>query len=144
MTLQIDLLETSFRLVCDRQTDLTNCFYNTLFADYPQVKPLFSGTDMNQQGQKLFASLVLVVDNLTKPDTLTDALQGLGTKHMKYGVIPEHYPMVGSALLKSMAFVLEDRWTAEVAAAWAEAYSAITSIMLSGCDYPQEILNLET
>ncbi|WP_319419152.1 globin family protein [Pleurocapsa sp. FMAR1] len=144
MTLKTDLLETSFALICDRETDFTNYFYSNLFKDYPEVKPLFSDAQMDEQAKKLFDSLVLVVNNLTKPDTLTSALKGLGAKHVQYGVLPEHYPKVGGNLLKTMAVVLEDQWTDEYAVAWTEAYSAITEIMLDGCNYPPEVLNLET
>jgi len=137
MALKTELLETSFAAVCDRETDFTNYFYSTLFTDYPQVEPLFSSTSMDEQGKKLFASLVLVVQNLTQPEFLTDTLKGLGTRHVKYGVLPKHYPMVGGTLLKSMAFVLEDRWTDDTEAAWTEAYTAIAEIMLAGCEEPQ-------
>ena len=144
MALKTDLLETSFALLRDRQTDFTHCFYSTLFTDYPQVKPLFAHTSMDEQPKKLFASLVLVVNNLTQPDVLTHALKGLGTRHLKYGVLPEHYPMVGNTLLKAMAATLGDQWTADIATAWTEAYSAIAEIMLEGADYSPEILTPES
>ncbi|MEM9538442.1 MAG: globin family protein [Cyanobacteria bacterium P01_E01_bin.42] len=140
MAIQTELLEASFALLQERKTSFTDRFYTTLFADYPVVKPLFAHVDMNEQPKKLFASLVLVVNNLTKPDVLTDALKGLGTRHIKYGVLPEHYPMVGNTLIKSMAVVLADRWTDEIAGAWTEAYAAIVEIMLEGADYAPEIL----
>ena len=141
MTLNTDLLRTSFELLEKQKTDFSDLFYKNLFADYPQVQPLFAQTDMNEQSKKLFASLVLVVQNLTKPDVLTTALHGLGTRHVKYGVFPEHYPMVGGTLLKSMATTLKGDWTPETARAWTEAYGAITEIMLEGTDYPSEILD---
>ena len=141
MTLNTDLLKTSFDLLAKQKTEFSDLFYQNLFADYPQVKPLFAHTDMNEQAKKLFASLILVVENLSKPDTLTSALRGLGTRHVKYGVFPEHYPMVGGTLLKSMASNLKEDWTPEIAAAWTEAYEAITEIMLDGTDYPKEILD---
>ena len=59
---------------------------------------------------------------------------------MKYGVLPEHYPLVGSVLLKSMATSLKDQWTPEYEAAWTDAYGAITEIMLEGTDYSPDIL----
>ncbi len=111
MTLNTNLLETSFALICDRETDFTDHFYSNLFKDYPEVELLFSNVQMDEQAKKLFESLVLVVNNLTKPDTLTSALKGLGVKHLQYGVLPEHYPKVGGNLLKTMAIVLEDQWT---------------------------------
>ena len=142
MTLQTELLETSFALIRDREMEFTQAFYSTLFTDYPQVKPLFTTTHMESQAKKLFASLVLMVNTLTKPETLIPSLQGLGTRHVKYGVLPEHYPLVGNTLLKVMAATLKDQWNPEVEAAWAEAYAAISEIMLDGTSYPEESLSL--
>ncbi|AFY37761.1 globin [[Leptolyngbya] sp. PCC 7376] len=144
MSLNTELLETSFALLRDHKTEFTQHFYHHLFADYPQVKPLFKETQMDKQAAKLFASLVLVVDNLKKTDTLTHALQGLGTRHVKYGVLPEHYPMVGRTLLKAMAIALDEQWTTEFSEAWAEAYATITEIMLDGLEYPAVILDPES
>jgi len=52
---------------------------------------------MEKQG-KQFQSLVFTVNNLRKPDALSDALRGLGTRHVQYGV--PQLSMVGSSLLK--------------------------------------------
>ena len=89
---------------------------------------------MDEQAKKLFASLVFVVNNLKNPQALTKVLKALSTRHVKYGVLPEHYPMVVSTLLKAMAATLQDYWTPALADAWTEAYSAITEIMLEGTD----------
>ena len=45
------------------------------------------------------------------------------------GVRPEHYPMVGEALLETFAEYLGDRWTPELKSAWAEAYGALAAGM---------------
>ena len=134
MSLNVQLLETSFALVRDRQDEFTQCFYSNLFADYPEVKPLFKSTNMEEQAKKLFASLVLVVNNLKKPDKLTESLKGMGNKHVDYGVLPKHYPMVGMNIVKVMSIVLKEEWTPEMEKAWTEAYSAIAAIMLEGAE----------
>jgi hemoglobin-like flavoprotein len=144
MSLNVELLESSFAQIKDRQTEFTEYFYTNLLTDYPEVQPLFANIHMQEQQKKLFQSLVLTVDNLSKPDILTDALKGLGTRHVKYGVLPEHYPMVGSSLLKTFATCLQSAWTPNIEQAWIEAYGAITQLMLDGADYPAEILNLQT
>ncbi|NER79545.1 MAG: flavohemoprotein [Leptolyngbya sp. SIO1D8] len=141
MALKTKLLETSLAVLCDREAEFTAHFYNTLFSDYPQVKPLFKNTQMDQQAKKLFASLVLVVNNLHKPQVLTDSLKGMGIRHLKYGVLPEHYPMVGNTLLKVMAIVLRDQWTPELEKAWTEAYSAMAELLLDGANYPESSLS---
>jgi hemoglobin-like flavoprotein len=143
MTLNVDLLERSFELVRERGSEFSAKFYETLFADYPAVKPLFANTHLEAQGSKLFASLVLVAENLRTPDVLSSALKGLGTRHVQYGVLPQHYPLVGSALLKTFATVLgAAAWTPEIKQAWMDAYGAVAQLMLEGADYPPEILNL--
>jgi hemoglobin-like flavoprotein len=142
MSLNVELLESSFSQVKNHGAEFADSFYTNLFTDYPIVKPLFGNSHMEEQKQKLFQSLVLVVDSLRKPDVLTDALKGLGTRHVKYGVLPEHYPMVGSALLKTLSNCLEKNWTSDVEAAWIGAYGAVTELMLDGAQYPVDILNL--
>lgn len=130
MSLDVELLESSFSQIKEQRTDFTACFYSNLFADYPEVKPLFAQTQMEEQAKKLFKSLVLIVESLRQPDVLTNALKGLGSRHVQYGVLPEHYPMVGSTLLKALAICLEETWTSEVKQAWSEAYSVVMKLML--------------
>jgi hemoglobin-like flavoprotein len=141
MALNIELLESSFSQVADRETEFSSCFYTQLFADHPTVEPLFANVNMIKQQKNLFQSLVLVVNNLRKPDVLTDTLKGLGTRHIRYGVLPEHYPAVGGTLIKSFSICLQDAWTHDIEKAWIEAYAAVTQLMLEGADYPVEILN---
>jgi hemoglobin-like flavoprotein len=132
MTLNIELLERSFSIVKERGTDFTQTFYQNLFTDYPEVQPLFAHSQMEEQGKKLFNSLALTIDSLRQPEILTETLRGLGTKHIKYGVLPKHYPMVGNSLLKSLESFLGENWTDEVKQAWSEAYTAIAQLMLQG------------
>jgi hemoglobin-like flavoprotein len=144
MSSNVTLLEHSFELVKGRGEEFSAQFYATLFSDYPTVKPLFANTHLDEQGKKLFASLVLVVDSLRNPAALDSALKGLGTRHVKYGVLPEHYPMVGSSLLKTLEWGLESNWTPEVKQAWTEVYGSVTQLMLAGAEYPPEVLKLSS
>lgn len=141
MPLNVELLESSFAQIKAQELEFTNHFYTNLFADYPEVKPLFANTHMEDQAKKLFQSLVLVVESLRHPDRLAHPLQGLGTRHIQYGVLPEHYPMVGSTLLKALALCLGEAWTPNAEQAWSEAYSVVTELMLSGAAYSTKILS---
>lgn len=143
MTLQVEILESSFEKIKPQANEFVSSFYNHLFTDYPEAKPLFEGTDMEKQGGKLLQSLVLVIENLRKPDALSNALKGLGARHVKYGALPEHYPLVGATLLKTFDEYLGDAWTEEVQTAWVDAYGAITTIMLDGADYSEADVQLK-
>jgi len=132
MGLNVELLEKSFELVAPQGKVLVETFYQHLFADYPEVKPLFADADIKQQQSKLLASLKLVVENLRRPEDLTVVLERLGLRHLDYGATEEHYPAVGATLLKSLAEIAGDAWNDELNQAWTEAYEAISEIMLSG------------
>jgi nitric oxide dioxygenase len=133
--LQVTLLETSFEQIKPQADAFVGSFYGNLFTDYPAAQPLFAHSDMEAQRKKLLDSLVFVVENLKQPGALTEALQGLGARHVKYGALPEHYPLVGKSLLKTFGQYLGEGWTEEVQQAWVDAYQVITEVMLVGADY---------
>jgi hemoglobin-like flavoprotein len=132
MTLQIELLESSFQAIAPQGEAFVTAFYERLFTSFPQTRAFFASTDMKEQRKKLLGALALVVQNLRKPEVLTSALQGLGQRHVTYGVLPEHYPIVGAVLLETFADVLGERWTPAYHEAWAEAYGVVCTIMLEG------------
>ncbi|MEL6382336.1 MAG: globin family protein [Cyanobacteria bacterium J06626_18] len=142
--LKVALLEQSFEQVKPQADDFVVSFYNNLFTDYPAAKPLFANTDMKAQGKKLLMSLVFVIENLRKPGELTGALKGLGARHVKYGALPEHYPLVGNSLLKTFEQYLGANWTPSVKQAWVDAYGLITEVMLEGADYSPAAVQLES
>lgn len=137
MSLKVELLEQSFDLIKPSANDFVASFYDNLFTANPEAKPLFDTTDMKAQKKKLLSSLVLVVENLREPEILDSSLRGLGARHVKYGALPEHYPLVGGALLTTFEQYLQDKWTPEVKQAWVDAYGAISEIMLDGADYSE-------
>ena len=140
--LKVELLEQSFELVKPRADEFTASFYENLLTDYPEAKPLFEHTSMPKQQQMLKGALVMVVDNLRKPEVLSEALRGLGARHVRYGALPEHYPLVGNSLLKTLGQYAGPAWTPEVKAAWVGAYGAITELMLDGADYSKTEVRL--
>lgn len=140
MTLDVERLEQSFARIYPGESEFAARFYDTLFADYPQVRPLFANSDMAEQQKKLFASLELVIANLRDSDTVVRTLAGLGERHRRFGVVPEHYPMVGSALLKTLEWQLASEWTPEVKSAWIGAFETISQVMVEPATLPAQDL----
>ena len=133
MALNVDLLRSSFNLVIEIEPDLTGKFYATLFEQRPEARALF-GADTRKQSDMLAGALIAVVDHLEDGEWLTDTLGGLGAKHPGYGVTPDMYEWVGTALLTTLAAAAGDAWTDELNTAWADAYGAISSLMIAGVD----------
>ncbi len=84
---------------------------------------------MTEQGRKLMAMIGTVVANLGKLDTIVPAVQDLGRRHATYGVQPQHYDTVASALLWTLGQGLGDAFTQPVEVAWTEAYTILANVM---------------
>ncbi len=129
--LQVDLLTDSFNQLRDDKEKFAAAFYERLFVEFPETKPLFAQTNMRRQQALLMGAIATVLKYLQtgQTDELTATLAVLGQRHVGYGVKPENYPMVGAALLDTFANFFGDQWTPELNTAWAEAYQAVASLM---------------
>lgn len=90
----------------------------------------------NQRFVKHAQYFIEMIDNalgMLGPDIelLTEILVELGKKHVKYGVKPEYFPIMGRALLETIAAnVREDQFTEAIKADWLEIYSALSYDMI--------------
>jgi methyl-accepting chemotaxis protein len=75
-----------------------------------------------------------VAVNMLGPDLdpVTHALKELGERHLAYGVIPDHYPIVGQALLSTLEAALGDGWTPQVKEGWTAIYGFVSTTMIAG------------
>jgi hemoglobin-like flavoprotein len=131
MSLDLQALETSFDLVAPRGDELMDEFYTRLFAAAPAVRPLFPD-DMQRQKTMLLGALVLLRKSLRDLDAIVPKLRDLGARHVAYGARPEHYPVVGAALIASMAAIAGDEWKPEHDSAWSAAFEVVAATMLEG------------
>ncbi|NES05073.1 MAG: globin [Okeania sp. SIO2F4] len=138
--LSVEIIENSFEKIKPYGAEFAASFYENLFLAYPEAQPLFAQTEMSKQQQKLLNSLVLVVENLRHPEALAEVLKSLGARHVNYGALKQHYPLVGEALLTTLEQYLGDNWNIEVKNAWVFAYEQIVELMFEGAGYsPTEI-----
>ncbi|MGH8000951.1 MAG: globin family protein [Brasilonema sp.] len=143
MSLNFHILQKSFAPIRPHGEKFASRFYYNLFNDYPEFTPLFANTNMEQQNQKLIQTLVLVIYNSASLAYLSNILNDLGERHVRYAVIPEHYPIIGEVLLKTLGEYLGEDWTPEVKQVWADAYSEIVDLMLEGTKSHEEALKFE-
>lgn len=127
---QVNLVQQSFSKVAPIADQAAVIFYDRLFEMAPSVKAMFP-PDMTEQRRKLMATLSAVVNGLSNLESILPAASALATRHVSYGAKPEHYPMVGGALLWTLEKGLGEAWTPEVASAWTAAYGTLSSYMIS-------------
>jgi hemoglobin-like flavoprotein len=127
---QVKLVQESFAKVAPISEQAAVIFYDRLFEVAPAVKAMFPA-DMTEQRKKLMGMLAAVVNGLTNLESILPAASALAKRHVGYGAKPEHYPVVGGALLWTLEKGLGEAWTPAVAAAWTAAYGTLSTFMIS-------------
>ena len=127
---QVNQVQASFIKVAPIANRAAALFYGRLFETAPETRALFCG-DMGRQGRKLMAAVATVVNSLGDFAAIVPVARDLAKRHVAYGVAPEHYARVGSALLWTLEQGLGDEFTPALRAAWEAAYSALSEVMIS-------------
>jgi nitric oxide dioxygenase len=127
---QIRLVRHSFARADDDAQALARLFYARLFEVDPSTRPLFPA-DLADQRVKLMAVLRLVVASLDRLGPLLPRIEELARRHVGYGVSARHYPSVGLALVWALEQSLGVAFTAEVRAAWINAYGILSTTMIA-------------
>jgi NAD(P)H-flavin reductase/hemoglobin-like flavoprotein len=126
------LLKESFARVEHVADKVAARFYARLFIENPELRGMFP-LMMDVSRTKLLRALVRIVAGMDSPVQLEGYLGRLGHDHRKFGVLPEHYPAVGRALLVAIRdFTPEGCWTPEIEAAWISAYEGLAERMVAG------------
>lgn len=132
--LDTKLLKESFAAVAPRAAELAEFFYAEVFyRGGPDVIDMFPPV-MTAQRDRLLGALVKIVSQVDDLEALSGFLSGLGRDHRKFAVAPEHYDVVGAALLSTLEHFAGAAWTPELKATWAGAYALIAEVMKAGAD----------
>lgn len=125
---QVALVQESFAKVAPIADQAAAMFYKKLFELDPNLKPLFKG-ELDEQGKKLMKMIGIAVNGLGRLDEIVPAVQGLGERHVGYGVKDEDYDTVGSALLWTLEQGLGPDFTPECKEAWTTTYTLLATTM---------------
>ncbi len=139
LAMNAELLKQSFEMVTPRKDAFARSFYQRLFTDYFATRALFAHTDMKRQEGALMATLAAVVAGVERGNNLVPILRSLGTKHNRYGVKPNHYPLVGATLLETFHEYLGTQFTEAMQDSWSQAFELISNQMLKDAAEPGAI-----
>jgi hemoglobin-like flavoprotein len=125
---QIALVQNTWAKVVPIKDTAAELFYNRLFELDPSLRTLFKG-DIKEQGRKLMAMINVAVGALDKLDTIVPAVKDLGRRHNGYGVKPQDYGTVATALLWTLEKGLGDAFTPAAKEAWTQTYMVLAQTM---------------
>ena len=132
---EIVRVRTSFDMVFANAGDTMTAFYDRIFELAPEVRPMFPA-DLSALKQDFISKLVVLVGSLDPKTGLLGGADVLGRNHQHYGAKAEHYPVVGEALLWSLARGLGPHWTDELEQAWRKVYDIVAQRMIEVGDAP--------
>lgn len=107
--------------------------YSNLLRAHPELNNLFNTTNQaNGRQPRAFTAVILAfASNINHMSELITKFERMCNKHCSLGIRPEHYDVVGKFLLQAFAQILGPKWTPELHAAWAKAYSMLAKMLMT-------------
>lgn len=129
---QIGIVKSTAPLVEAHAREITEHFYPLMFERYPEVQSYFNQTHQNSgaQRQALANAVIAYAKNIDRLAALGPAVSTIINKHVSLNIQPEHYPIVGECLLESIAVILGDAITEDIALAWTLAYQQLAQLLI--------------
>lgn len=112
---------------------ITGQFYATMLADYPELRAYFNQAHQasGTQARALSNAVIAYAMHIDRLEALKDALPVIVQKHAALDIRPEHYPIVGTCLLRAIKQVLGEAATETILDAWAQAYQQLADILIA-------------
>ncbi|NLJ52025.1 MAG: NO-inducible flavohemoprotein [Alcaligenaceae bacterium] len=127
-----DIIKATVPLLETGGEALTQHFYNIMLEEYTDVRPLFNRASQSSgdQPRALARSLLMYAKNIDALENLGDMVKTIIHKHASLQILPEHYAIVGTCLLRAIREVLgEEVATDEVISAWEKAYFNLAGLL---------------
>jgi len=114
--------------------------FKNIFKIAPGALQLFSFKDeedlyncesLKKHGVRVVMTVDKAVQGLNDLGAIVPILQNLGKIHVDKGILPEHYPVVGQALLDTLEAGLgKDNFEGETKRSWEIVYGVISDTMI--------------
>jgi nitric oxide dioxygenase len=128
-----DTVKATAPVLAQHGYDIIKHFYRSLLGSHPELKNVFNmrHQEHGQQQEALARAVYAYAANIDDPGSLKAVLEGIANKHASLGVLPEQYPIVGEHLLGAIKEVLGIAASADIMAAWAQAYGNLADILIA-------------
>jgi len=124
----IEMIKATAPVVAQHAESITAAMYEILFDEHPELKELFKDADPDQH-KKLAAAVIAYATHIDNLSVLGSAVEKMAQTHVRSQVKPEHYPIVGGALLAAIGKILGEAATPEIVNAWKEAYFFLADVL---------------
>lgn len=119
----------SFERCLSRVPDLGACFYRQLSENHPETRAVFENVNMQSQHTRFIGMLSIILNRMKSGRAIDSLLRDLGEQHQKFGVMPEHFQVFASTLVRMVETSLDEPFDASLRRAWDDAMEVITRSM---------------
>ncbi|MCP8968688.1 NO-inducible flavohemoprotein [Ectobacillus ponti] len=126
----MEIVKATVPLLQERGVEITTYFYQTMFAEHPELLNIFNHANQKRgrQPQALANSVYAAAANIENLGAIIPVVKQIAHKHRSLGIKAEHYPIVGTYLLRAIKEVVGA--PQEILDAWGEAYGVIADIFI--------------
>ncbi len=134
-TEMLDQIKGSVDLLKNDGEVITQRFYKILFERNPELKNIFNMSNQregvkNGQSRALADAIFAYASNIETPEKLMAAVNRIANKHASLLIKPDHYPLVGAALLEALCQHLGVDMEHPAIKAWGAAYGILADIFI--------------
>ncbi|WP_079529021.1 NO-inducible flavohemoprotein [Halobacillus hunanensis] len=128
----VKIVKSTVPVLAEHGEAITKCFYQRMFADYPELRNIFNQTNQRagRQPKALANAVYAAAQHIDDLSVIMPTVMQISEKHRSLNVKPEHYPIVGEYLLLAIKEVLGDAATDDIIEAWGEAYGVIAEAFI--------------
>lgn len=129
----IQTVQSTIPLLLEHGEAIGVYFYGHLLRENPDLKHIFNHANQvkGQQAQVIAQTIVTYAQRLNDLESLAPLIKQIVSKHTSIGVQPEQYAAVGASLMVAIQHVLELPDEHPALAAWADAYGALSDILIT-------------
>jgi hemoglobin-like flavoprotein len=115
-----ELIGESWDQLAGKHEEMVSSFYDRFLTQYPDYKPLFSGT-MERQKKKMLETMALIARVTQDTEIAHPHLVKMGSKHIQYKLGREDLEKFKQVFLQVIGEYCVE-WTDEYQQAWNEAF----------------------
>ena len=116
--MRAELITQSLELAAARVADLTPLVYERLFAERPELAPMFGANPRLVQGEMLARALETILDFIGDRAYAANLIEAEAAAHATYDVPPDLFVAFFRVIAETLRGLLGADWTNEMDAAW--------------------------
>jgi len=135
----IMLVQTTWNAVSEYSIKIISGFYMHLFADAPEIEPMFKSA-RDEQEKRMALMINTIVNSADSLEEFKGSIAQLAKRHVHMGVKREYFPVVVKAIINSVADQYGSGFTPAHKKSWYKILNQVSAIMIAEMESYQQTM----